>query len=138
MSNFEIFMIKEELEKETIDVYLKEYKTKDGKPYPLKLQKLPLEEVLKLQSKNVINGKINTLEYSTDLAVASMIEPNLRDVKLQEFYKVFGEKALFFKIVRNLFNYTKIVDAVIKLYGLNESLEDEVEKAKNLLNEETF
>ncbi|MDQ0412727.1 phage tail assembly chaperone [Mesobacillus stamsii] len=72
----------------------------------------------------------NPVKYNREIAVASIVHPDLQSLELQEDYGVRGATALF----NEMFyagEATKISEKVIELSGLGDSTDDLIEEAKN-------
>lgn len=72
----------------------------------------------------------NPVKYNREIAVASIVHPDLQSLELQEDYGVRGATALF----NEMFyagEATKISEKVIELSGLDESTDDLIGEAKN-------
>lgn len=72
----------------------------------------------------------NPVKYNREIAVASIVHPDLHSIDLQEDYGVRGATSLF----NEMFyagEATKISERVIELSGLGESADDLIEEAKN-------
>ena len=128
INSFEDFM--KPLQQKQIAVKLPDYEKE------LILREIPFEHFLVLQQKHTLNNKMNFLQFSIDLMIESMIVPNLRNTKLQEYYGVLGERKLLFCIIRNVDNWTLVLEKLTMLYGLDSSFQDNLKHAKNYLEGE--
>lgn len=128
IETFEDFM--KPLQPRKIAVKLPDYQKE------LIFQEIPFEQFLTLQQKYMVNNKLNTLQFSIELMIESMVTPNLRNTKLQEYYGVLGERKMLFCIIRNINNWTIILDKLFLLYGLDTTFKEDLQHAKNFLEGE--
>jgi len=75
--------------------------------------------------------KLNVSEYTHKLIVASIVTPDLYDAELQDSYGVKTPDDLLYAIMDNPGEYMELVNFVQKLQGLDVTLEEKVEEAKN-------
>lgn len=75
--------------------------------------------------------KLNVSEYTHKLIVASVVTPDLYDAELQDSYGVKTPDDLLYAIMDNPGEYMELVNFVQKLQGLDVTLEEKVEEAKN-------
>lgn len=137
--NLEAFMIEE---KEEIIEYVasKRFKNKEtGEVEPWKLRTITAEENQNLRKdcyiKAQVTGKrgqytkdFDTQKYLGLLAEKCVVEPDLQNVKLQDFYKVQGARQLLGKMLRPG-EYDDLMEKIQEINGY--SLEEKVEEAKN-------
>ena len=107
---------------------------------PIVIRELSNAENEKLQhqaSKTTLNKagqKVKNMDadkYTDLLLVAAVVEPNLEDKKLQEFYQAPGQAALALKNMLSMGEFNKLSKAVIELSGLGDTLNDQVDEVKN-------
>lgn len=143
MSKFERFMKRNKIEKHN-ELYAATKSIVDENGIPV------LWEFKHLTSKNVndiredcmkqipVKGKpgmympkLNVSEYTHKLIVASTVAPDLYDAELQDSYGVKTPDDLLYAIMDNPGEYMELVNFVQKLQGLDVTLEEKVEEAKN-------
>lgn len=119
-------------------VISKRFIGEDGKPIPWEIRALGEKEneELKRSCTQLIKSR-NTSVYKTDydlylakLVVESVVFPNLRDAELQKSYGVLGAEELVKKMLI-VGEYSKLVEVVQKVCGLDENMEDLIDEAKN-------
>lgn len=128
IETFEDFM--KPLQPNQIAVKLPDYQKE------LIFREIPFEQFLALQQKHMVNNKLNTLQFSIDLMIESIVTPNLRNTKLQEYYGVLGERKLLFCIIRNINNWSLVLEKLYQLYGLDTTFKEDLQHAKNYLEGE--
>lgn len=72
----------------------------------------------------------DVVKYNREICVASMVHPDLNDTELQESYGVRGADNLY----SNLFllgEANQILEKVTEISGIDVSMNDEIEEAKN-------
>lgn len=69
-------------------------------------------------------------KYQTLLAIESLVEPNLKDAKLQESWGVFGEEELFYTMFLSA-EVTDVIRASQEANGYDIDMDELVEEAKN-------
>ena len=137
--NLEAFMIEEK--EEVIDyIASRRFKDKEGKPIPWKLKTITAKENDELRKqcyKQIqVPGKrgqyrqdFDSSKYLELLAVKCIVEPNLNDAKLQDFYNVMKAGDL---LKEHLLKPAEYDDLVTKLQEINGyDLDEAVEEAKN-------
>lgn len=72
----------------------------------------------------------DAVRYNREICVASMVHPDLNDSELQESYGVRGADNLFSKLFL-LGEANQILEKVSDISGLDTSMDDEIEAAKN-------
>lgn len=72
----------------------------------------------------------DVVKYNRGICAASVVYPDLNDVELQDSYEVRGADNLYSKMFL-LGESTQILNEVTEISGLNESIEDDIEEAKN-------
>lgn len=80
---------------------------------------------------NMFRPKLDSSKYAANMAVASVVFPDLMDAELQDSYGVKKPDDLLFALVDDPGEYTDLIAYVQKFQGFNISFEDEVEEAKN-------
>lgn len=70
-------------------------------------------------------------KYTDALLVAAVKSPDLNDAELQKFYGALGEPAQALKNMLSMGEFNKLSKAIIKLSGLEETLNDQVGEVKN-------
>ncbi|MCI9000902.1 MAG: phage portal protein [Clostridia bacterium] len=137
--NLEAFMIEE---KEEVVEYVASlrFKDKEGNPIPWKLKSITAKENDELRKqcyKQVqVSGKrsqykqdFDTSKYLELLALKCIVEPNLNDAKLQDFYHVMKAEDLLKEHLLKPAEYDNLVSKLQEINGYD--LEEAVEEAKN-------
>ena len=143
MSKFERFMKRNKIEKAN-EFYpaTKSLLDENGKPILWELKHLTSKEVgnirelctkeIQVKGKpGVFIPKLNANEYGHKLIIASVVTPDLYDAELQDSYGVKTPDDLLYAIMDNPGEYMELVNFVQKLQGLDVTLEEKVEEAKN-------
>lgn len=106
---------------------------------PLKLRAVPSEEADLINDrcfKNVAGKRgrqervFDPVAYNRRINVAAIVYPDLNDTELQQSYGVRGAEALYGKMFL-AGETTLISEKVQEISGLDETLEDQVDEAKN-------
>ena len=115
---------------------------------PLKLSRFPEEIILRplesgeadvisercFKNKPGKKGKqervFDAIKYNREICVASMVHPDLNDAELQESYGVRGADNLYSKLFL-LGEANQILEKVTEISGIDVSMDDEIEEAKN-------
>ena len=114
----------------------------NGKPLDFEFKHLSSKENDELRDKytvdvqvtgkpNMFRPKLNTYAYLGAMVAACVVVPNLYDAELQNSYKAKTPEELLHAMVDNPGEYDRLVAWVQQFNGLNQSLEDKSEKAKN-------
>ncbi len=137
--NLEAFMIEEK--EEVIDyIASQRFKDKEGKPIAWKLRTITAkenDEIRKQCYKQIqVPGKrgqyrqdFDTSKYLEMLAEKCIVEPNLNDAKLQDFYHVMSAPDLLKEHLLKPAEYDDLVTKLQEINGYN--LDEAVEEAKN-------
>lgn len=72
----------------------------------------------------------DAVKYNRDICVASIVHPDLDDAELQESYGVRGADNLY-SAMFSLGEANNILEKVTELSGLDEDINDDIDKAKN-------
>ncbi|WP_342505620.1 phage portal protein [Sporosarcina sp. FSL K6-2383] len=72
----------------------------------------------------------DTIKYNREICTASIEHPDLSDVELQESYGVRGADNLYSKLFL-LGEANQILEKVTEISGIDVSMDDEIEEAKN-------
>lgn len=133
MSKFKAFLKANVRQPEPVDVQLARFDE------PIKVRPLTSAEADAINSRCFKNkpgrkGRqeqvFDTVKYNREICVASIVYPDLHDSELQADYGVRGAENLFGAMFW-LGESTQILEIVAEISGLDVSLEDEVEEAKN-------
>ena len=137
--NLEAFMIEE---KEEVVEYIasKRFKDKEGNPIPWKLRTITAKENDELRKqcykqiqvpgkKGQYTKDYDATKYIELLAIKCIVEPNLNDAKLQDFYHVMSPADLLKEHLLRPAEYDDLVTKIQKVNGYD--LEEAVEEAKN-------
>ncbi|WP_107838967.1 phage tail assembly chaperone [Metasolibacillus meyeri] len=133
MSKFKAFMKENVAERDLVDLLLPRF----GEP--IKLRPISSDESDAINErcfKNVPGKKgrqervFDPVAYNRRTNVASIVYPDLNDRELQQSYGVRGAEALYGKLFL-AGEAAQISEKVQEISGLDESLEDQIEEAKN-------
>ena len=134
--NLEAFMIEE---KEEVIEYVasSRFKDKEGNPIPWKLKAITAkenDEIRKQCYKQIqVPGKRSQYKQDFDtskyLELKCIVEPNLNDAKLQDFYHVMKAEDLLKEHLLKPAEYDNLVSKLQEINGYD--LEEAVEEAKN-------
>ncbi|WP_042472802.1 phage tail assembly chaperone [Bacillus ndiopicus] len=133
MSKFKAFMRENVAEAELIELVLTRFSE------PIKLRPVPSEEADLINDrcfKNVPGKKgrqervFDPVAYNRRMNVASIVYPDLNDTELQQSYGVRGAEALYGKMFL-AGEAALISEKVQQISGLDDSLEEQIEEAKN-------
>ncbi|MCJ8008899.1 phage portal protein [Lederbergia wuyishanensis] len=72
----------------------------------------------------------NVVKYNREICVASIVHPDLNDTELQESYGVRGADNLYSAMFL-LGEATQILEKVTEISGIDLSMDDDIEAAKN-------
>ncbi|KEF40408.1 Phage XkdN-like protein [Schinkia azotoformans MEV2011] len=72
----------------------------------------------------------DAVRYNREICVASMVHPDLNDSELQDSYEVRGADNLYSKMFY-LGEATQILEKVTEISGIDLSMDEEIEEAKN-------
>lgn len=106
---------------------------------PIELRPLSAGEADKINERCFVNkpglkGKqervFDVVKYNRSVCVASIVYPDLNDVELQESYGVRGAENLYSEMFL-LGEATLILEKVTEISGLDTSINDDIEEAKN-------
>lgn len=89
-----------------------------------------LKQTLGRGKKKPPTSKFDTAEYQNLIMYKSVIYPNLDEQDIQDFYGVLsGDRVLPKMLTKNEFD--NLFDEISELNGLNDTMDDKVEDAKN-------
>lgn len=80
---------------------------------------------------NLYRPRLDTTKYMTQLAVASVVEPNLYDKELQDSYGVFTPEELIKEMIDNPNEFQDFLLFIQQFSGFDTSIDDAVDEAKN-------
>lgn len=80
---------------------------------------------------NAFREKLNISKYMAKLIVASVVEPDLNNKELQDSYGVMGAEDLIKEMIDNAGEYNAFAEFIQKFNGFTETIQDEVDEAKN-------
>lgn len=75
--------------------------------------------------------KINSSKYMAKIIAASVVEPDLHDKELQDSYGVMNPEDLLLEMVDDPGEYTDFIAFIQKFSGLNTTMQEKVDEAKN-------
>lgn len=121
---------------ETEVVISDRFKDSEGNPVPWVLKAAPIKEINKLRKKNTKTDKdgnvfVDTTQLNTEIAVASIVFPDLKDVRLQERYHTVGEVETLYAML-NDGECTELIKKALAVNGYGKSLNKTVKEVKNL------
>lgn len=107
----------------------------DGKPVPFVIRPISQRENKQLIKKYTKTSKkgvetFDRAEYVQALVSIAVVFPDLKNAELQKAYGVLGESDLLGAMLY-AGEYAELVQAVQKLSGLDEDINDNIEDAKN-------
>lgn len=133
MSNLKSFLKANVKKVENVELKLERF----GEPIILRpLTSAEGDRITEMSFENKVGKKgkqervFNPVKYNREIAVASIVHPDLQALELQEDYGVRGATALF----NEMFyagEAAKISERVIELSGLDDATDDLIEEAKN-------
>ena len=88
-------------------------------------------EVPKKGKMGMSKEKLNTSKYISRLIVASVVEPDLNNKELQDSYGVMSAEELIKEMIDDPGEYNDFALFIQTYNGFTETLQDEVEEAKN-------
>lgn len=117
------------------DVIISNRFQEDGKPVPFKIKPITQEENKKLINKHTKTDKkgnqnFNRAEYVSELTASAVVFPDLYNAELQKTYGAVGISAVLQKMLY-AGEYANLSEEVMKISGLDEDINDEIEEAKN-------
>lgn len=140
MADLKAFFAQNQVKQENIKfVISKRFLDEQGKPIEWELRALDTEEseaIKKECTRRVkVGGNRFAVEVDEDkmggkMAAACVVYPDLNDAALQDSYKVMGADQLLKKML-SMGEYATLAKKITELNGLNESMDDLVEEAKN-------
>lgn len=143
MSDFKQFMKGNKKRKKDLQVAVTESLTdQNGKPVLWTLRHLTAREVADLRNActrmEQVTGRpdlekevVDTDKFSELLITAAVKVPNLRDKELQDSYSASSPMDLIYAMVDEPGEYSRLNELIMKMNGLDESLDDKVAEAKN-------
>lgn len=126
--------------KENIKVALsKEFLDDNGSALEWELRAITTEEnndimdacTYEVKTRNGVETKLRAGKYNALLLASSVVYPDLYNKELQDSYEVKKPEDLILKMLDSPADFSKALEIVSKLSGLDELLEDKVEEAKN-------
>lgn len=143
MSNFARFMKANKTKKENeMHVVTKSFCDENGNPLEWEFRHITSKEAERIRDAatrdipvtgkpNMYRQKVDSTKYARDMAVASIVSPDLYDAELQDSYGVNKPEDLLMEMVDDPGEYTELIAYVQKFQGFTASFEDKVEEAKN-------
>lgn len=86
--------------------------------------------VNKLGPKGKRERVFDIVKYNREICVASIVYPDLNDEELQDSYKTRGASNLYAKLFL-LGEANEILEKVMEISGIDTSMDDDIEEAKN-------
>jgi hypothetical protein len=142
MSNLRLFLKQNKKVKEnTKYAATKSLVDENGEPLLWEIRPIKTKEDEKLRDEcirevpipgkpNMYRYKLDTTEYMTKLAVASIVFPNLYDAELQDSYGVKTPEDLLKEMIDDPGEYNELLLFIQNFNGFS-ALDDKVEEAKN-------
>lgn len=103
----------------------------DGNVVEWELKPLTTDEVEALRTEISSKGNYDQNKYIRKLICESVVVPNLNNIELQDSYGVKSAEELLTKILDCPGDYYKLIEKVLKLSKLDETLADKIAEAKN-------
>lgn len=138
--SFEMFMKKNQVKRENVKFRVtKTLCDADGKPLEWELRPVSTAEDRKCKldayEEVVVNGKtrrrMNTIKYIDSIVCASVVYPDLHDASLQNSYGVLTPEELLNEMVPISAEYDRLALKVQEISGFMDSLQDDIDEAKN-------
>ena len=109
-----------------------ELKDEQGNVLEWELKALSTDEVEKIREEATNkNGVYDHQKFVKKIICASVVDPNLNLIELQDSYNVKSAEDLITKILDCPADYYKLVEKVFKLNKLDENFADKVAEVKN-------
>lgn len=118
------------------EVIVSERFKEDGKVVPFVIRPLTQEEnaVLLKQYRKVDKNSgteiFNRIGYNQAMVAAAVVEPDLNNAELQKAWGVLGPERVLTAMLY-VGEYSRLMEEVQKLSGLDTDINDEIEEAKN-------
>lgn len=134
------FLKQNKKSKENIKVALsKEFLDDSGNALEWELRAITTEEnndiidacTYEVKTRSGVETKLRAGKYNALLLASSVVYPDLYNKELQDSYEVKKPEDLILKMLDSPADFSKALEIVSKLSGLDELLEDKVEEAKN-------
>lgn len=114
----------------------------DGKPLEWEFKRLNSEQNSRLRDECLVNepnpknpktyiSTLKTAKYFEKVIVASTVFPDLYDKELQDSYGVNTPEKLLYAMVDNPGEYDRLVQFIQRFNGMDATLSDEIDEAKN-------
>ena len=140
--DFRKFMKQNKKKKENVKVAVtKSITDEKGQPVKWELKHLTSKEVgtarkrctveVKDRRGAVIDSKIDTERLTAELLTMAIVSPDLRDSELQDSYGVKTPQELLYAMVDDPGEYAALESRIVRMAGLDETIDDKVEQAKN-------
>lgn len=143
MSNFELFMKKNKKVEENVKyAATKSLTDKEGKPLEWEIRHLTSKEIDTIRDnctkevpipgkRGVYKPKMNMGKFLTELAVSSVVMPDLYNKDLQDSYGVMTPGELIRELIDKPGEWADFTALIQEINGFDETLDDKVEEAKN-------
>ncbi|MFA9462915.1 MAG: phage portal protein [Velocimicrobium sp.] len=123
------------IQAEEKEVIISKRFVENGKPVAFIIRPIQQEEnklLIKKYTKRDKKGNetFDKTEYVSALTASGVVHPDLANAELQKAYGVLGESSLLQKMLY-IGEYAELAQAVQQLSGLDESINDDIEEAKN-------
>lgn len=134
MASLSAFLHPEQTENK--EVFVSERFKENGKVVPFVIRPLTQEENAALLKqyrkvdKNSGTEIFNRIGYNQAMVAAAVVEPDLNNAELQKQWGVLGPEKLLTTMLY-VGEYSRLMEEVQKLSGLDEDINDEIEEAKN-------
>lgn len=140
--DFRKFMKKNKKEKSNEKVVVtKSITDEKGRPVEWELKPLTSKEVnlarkrctydVKDRRGAVIESKVDTEKLTVEMLTMAIVVPDLRDSELQDSYGVKTPQELLYAMVDDPGEYAALENRIVRMAGLDESMDDKIETAKN-------
>ena len=143
MSNFELFMKTNKVKRENQFIAAtSNFLDEKGQPVKWEVRHLTTKEANAIREDfttevpvrgktGMYRSKLNTNEYLGKLASAAVVYPDLNNKALQDSYGVMTPEELIFEMIDDPTEFNEFLEKIQNMSGLDKSLNDKVEEAKN-------
>jgi len=133
MDKIKYFLKSNKKQKENVFFPVSEqFKDEQGNLIEWEIKALSTDEVEKIREDSTDkNGFYNHKKFVQKILCASVVDPNLNLIELQDSYGVKSAEELITKILDCPADYYKFVEKVFKINKLDEAFADKIAEAKN-------
>lgn len=143
MINFEMFMKANKVKRENQFIAAtSNFLDENGQPVEWEVRHLSTKEANAIREDcttevpvrgktGLYRSKLNTSEYLCKLASAAVVYPDLNNKALQDSYGVMTPEELILEMIDDPTEFNEFLEKIQNMSGLDKSLNDKVEEAKN-------